>query len=168
MPFTPYHFGPHTCFSLPLQRYIDVPVFLAANIIVDIEPLLVMIFSLDYPLHGYCHTFLIGGFVGLLSGLVLFPFGRFIGQAMSLFRLPYCSNLSKMLLSGILGVWLHILVDAPLYQDIRPFYPLSANPLLNIVSTETVYGFSGLLFLPALVMYLFIVFSMREKTEKNN
>jgi hypothetical protein len=166
MPFTPFHFGPHACVSLPLQRHIDVPVFLASNIAVDIEPLLVMLYGLDYPLHGYCHTFLIGGFIGIFWGLILFPFRRAIGKAMSLFRLPYSSTLSKMFFSGILGAWLHILFDAPLYQDIRPFYPLSANPLLDIVSMKVIYWVCALLFLPASVIYLSIVFSRKAKTEE--
>jgi membrane-bound metal-dependent hydrolase YbcI (DUF457 family) len=168
MPFTPFHFGPHACVSLPLHRHIDVPVFLAANIAVDIEPLLVMVYRLHDPLHGYCHTFLIGGLVGILLGFVLFPFRRAVGKAMFLFRLPYSSTLSKMLFSGILGAWIHILFDAPLYQDIRPFYPLSANPLYGLASMKTIYGISALLFLPALVMYLFIALSRTPKKEEGS
>jgi membrane-bound metal-dependent hydrolase YbcI (DUF457 family) len=61
-----------------------------------------------------------------------------------------------MALSGILGAWLHILFDAPLYQDIKPFYPLSVNPFLDIVSMKAVYITSALFFLPALIIYLSI------------
>lgn len=154
MPLTPFHLGPHACVSLPLQRRLDVPVFIASNLAIDIEPLLVLISDIDYPCHGYCHTLLIGGFVGLLLGLMAFPFGKSIEKAMSLLSLPYSSRLWKMLLSGIAGAWLHILFDAPLYADIKPFYPSSANPLLGVVSPQTVYAISSLLFVPALVMYL--------------
>jgi hypothetical protein len=40
MPFTPCHFGPSACIALPLNRWIDLPVFLLANVAIDIEPLL--------------------------------------------------------------------------------------------------------------------------------
>ena len=66
MPFTPYHFGPHATVALPLHRYLDVFVFIGANVVVDLEPLLVLTFHLNYPMHGYCHTLLIGGLLGLL------------------------------------------------------------------------------------------------------
>ena len=44
MPFTPYHFGPHGCVGLVLKRYLDLPVFMLANVAVDLEPLAVMVF----------------------------------------------------------------------------------------------------------------------------
>ena len=44
MPFTPFHFGAHACIAIPLRKIIDIPVFILSNIIIDIEPLIVMIF----------------------------------------------------------------------------------------------------------------------------
>lgn len=158
MPFTPFHFGPHACIALPLQRFIDVPIFISANIAIDIEPLLVMVNGFDHPLHGYCHTFLFGSLVGLLLGLVAFRFRELIRKAMTLLRLPYSTNLLKMAVSGIIGAWMHILFDMPLYHDIKPFYPLSAaNPLYAIVSEGSVYGTCALFFLPALMIYLYMI-----------
>ncbi len=65
----------------------------------------------------------------------------------------------------MLGAWMHILFDMPLYQDIKPFYPLTANPLYGIVSEKAVYGTCALLFLPALALYLYMVFVKRKRTE---
>ena len=70
MPFTPFHLGPSASISLPLHKYLDVPLFLLANFIIDLEPFIVMIFNLNYPLHGYCHTFLIGSIIGCLGGFI--------------------------------------------------------------------------------------------------
>ena len=70
-----------------------------------------------------------------------------------------------MAVSGMLGAWMHILFDMPLYQDIKPIYPLSANPLFGIVSARAVYGTCALLFLPALVIYLYRVFVRRIRIE---
>ncbi|MHC4299546.1 MAG: hypothetical protein ACYS7Y_19890 [Planctomycetota bacterium] len=36
MPFTPYHFGPSGCVGLILRKWIDVPVFVLTNVIIDI------------------------------------------------------------------------------------------------------------------------------------
>ncbi len=165
MPFTPFHFGPHACVALPLQRYVDVPIFIGANVAIDIEPLLVMIYRFDYPLHGYCHTLLFGSVVGLLLGFVVFPFCKLIEKAMSLLRLPYSTSLLKMTVSGMLGAWMHILFDMPLYRDIIPFYPLSANPLYGVLSAKVIYGICALLFLAGLVLYLYMMFTRRIQTE---
>ena len=47
MPFTPFHFGPHACVAFAANKKIDIPVFILANIAVDIEPLSVMLFNLN-------------------------------------------------------------------------------------------------------------------------
>ena len=168
MPFTPFHFGPHACIALPFNRYIDIPIFIGTNIIIDIEPLLVLQFNLDYPLHGYYHTFLIGGLVGLLFASAAFPFRHYIKKGMNLLRLPYGSTFKKMAISGVLGAWLHVLFDAPLYSDIRPFYPLQENPLFGIVSHSAVYSFCGICLLLALLMYFFIASIIKRKKEKSH
>ena len=153
MPFTPFHFGPHTCAALPLQRYLDLPVFVTANVIVDIEPLIVIFFEPDYPFHGYFHTFLVGGLLGVLWGAIAYPFRDHIRRAMVALRLPYSASLWKMLISGLLGVWLHVLFDAVIYPEMKPFYPLSVNPFLSILAGGTVYAICAWCFVPALVMY---------------
>ena len=42
MLFTPYHFGPGLLIGLVFLSFIDIPTFLTANLIVDIEPFLVL------------------------------------------------------------------------------------------------------------------------------
>jgi len=51
MPFTPFHLGPALGLGLPLRRYVYVPTFILANVIVDVEPFLVLFLGLRYPLH---------------------------------------------------------------------------------------------------------------------
>ena len=119
---------------MPVRRFIDVPVFVLANVVVDLEPLAVRTFGFDYPYHGYCHTFLIGTLVGVVWGLVAYRGRGVLAWLMCRLHLPYQTRLPKMLISGVLGVWLHVLLDAPLYRDIRPFFPIEANPLLGLVS----------------------------------
>jgi len=68
MPFTPFHFGAHACVAFPFNKKIDIPVFILANVAIDIEPLLVITLNLHYPLHGYAHTFIGAIFIGTLWG----------------------------------------------------------------------------------------------------
>lgn len=48
MPLTPFHLGPALLLGLIFLRYVDFPTFLVANVIVDIEPMFIMLFNLDY------------------------------------------------------------------------------------------------------------------------
>jgi membrane-bound metal-dependent hydrolase YbcI (DUF457 family) len=69
-----------------------------------------------------------------------------------------------MALSGVLGAWLHVLFDAPVYTDIRPFYPLQVNPLYGCLSIDTVYVICAASFVPALIIYVFVAFVAKRAT----
>jgi membrane-bound metal-dependent hydrolase YbcI (DUF457 family) len=156
MPFTPYHFGPHACVAISLYRYLDIRVFIGA--IIDFEPLIVTTFNLDYPLHGYCHTLVIGSLLGLAWATAAYPLRHFIGKIMTSLRLPYAPTFAKMAISGVVGVWLHVLFDAPIYYDIQPFYPIKTNPIFGSLSLNAGYDISAACFVPALLMYVFYAF----------
>lgn len=166
MPFTPFHFGPHGCVSLPLYRRLDIPIFLGANVAIDIEPFLVIACNLRYPLHGYCHTLLIGALVGFALATAAYPLRHLIGKGMNLLRLPYAPTFSKMAISGVLGAWLHVLFDAPLYTDIKPFFPLEANPLYGCLSANAVYLICAACFAPAIIIYGYIAFIVKRTNKE--
>ena len=154
MPFTPFHFGPSASIALPLRRYIDIPIFILANVVVDIEPLTVMVFNLRYPLHGYIHTFIFGSLAGILFAFFSYIFRRPIERFMQrVLYMEYKFHLPRAILSGALGICFHILLDSPLYFDIKPFYPLKANPFLDMFSSLEVYLACGFVFVPAVWMY---------------
>jgi len=62
IPFTPYHLGPSGLFGILFLKWVDLPTLLIASIILDVEPILVIVFNLPYPIHGFFHSFL-GGFL---------------------------------------------------------------------------------------------------------
>jgi len=130
MPFTPYHFGPSGFLGLVLRRWIDLPVFLLANVVVDVE---VLIFS-HYPVHRYAHTLLIGAALGAAWGVAAYPLRNFFKSIMEAFCLPYKTGLFKMLVSGVLGVWLHVLIDAVYHFDVRPLWPFRKISLNFMIS----------------------------------
>jgi hypothetical protein len=154
MPFTPYHFGPHSCLALPLGKYLDVPAFVLANVIVDLEPLLVMSFRLDYPHHGYLHTFLIGSIAGLAWGLFAYGLKDIIKLFMQYIRIPYQPTLFKTLTSAVLGIWLHVAFDGMIYTDIKSFFPILANPLHGLMTSASLYQLCALAFIPAALLYI--------------
>jgi len=172
MPFTPYHFGPSGCVALALRKYIDIPVFVLVNVVIDLEPGIVLAFDLNYRLHGYCHTFLFGTVIGLMWGLVAYAARNSLKRLMELFGLPYQTSLGKATLSGLLGIWFHILIDSFCWSDIRPFWPSDANPLNNLTTLNTMCLLCAISFIPAIVLYVIAVRShiredKRERVDGN-
>lgn len=167
MPFTPFHFGPGAAIALPLNRHLDIPAFLLANVAVDLEPLLVMSFSLPYPLHGYAHTWLGATIVCVIFGYGLFGFRGLITEFMQrFFKKEYAANRKKMVISSVLGGLFHVVLDSMIYHDITPFYPLKANPLFGIVDTDILYGICLLAFIPAAIIYGLILVMDRKRKDK--
>lgn len=123
MPFTPYHFGPSGFVGLVLRKWIDVPVFILANLIVDLEVLVILQFNLGRPIHRYSHTLLIGAVVGLIWALAAYPLRHIFKKIMQLLYIPYRTSLFKMIISGILGVWMHVLIDGLYHYDVNIFWP---------------------------------------------
>jgi membrane-bound metal-dependent hydrolase YbcI (DUF457 family) len=136
MPFTPYHFGPSGFIGLVFRRWIDVPVFVLANVIVDVEVLVIMILGLEWPIHRHCHTLLIGAVVGALWGVAAYPLRNLFERMMQVFRIHYKGRFWKMVISGILGVWLHVLIDGVYHFDVKVFWPHEAKPLWTTVQSR--------------------------------
>jgi membrane-bound metal-dependent hydrolase YbcI (DUF457 family) len=162
MPFTPFHLGPALAVGLPLRRYLHSPTFIVANVILDVEPFLVLVFGLHYPLHGYLHSLLLASAVGLALGAVMFwiekPLQPFYQKLQLETRIPL--KLKSFLLAGVFGAWLHVLLDAFLYSEMAPLYPWTANPLLQAGLTNSdlymlcVYlGIFGVVYWAALIAY---------------
>ena len=152
MPFTPFHFGPSALVSLPLRKYIDVPVFVLANVAIDFEPLVVMVFDLNYRAHEHFHNFLFGALVGILWGVIAY-FGRgILKRIMRMIKLPYTPSFRKMLISAVLGVWFHVATDSIAHSDVKLFYPLDFDPMIGIMSRSMLYLVCLLSFIPAIMM----------------
>lgn len=169
MPFTPFHFGPAATIALIGKKYLDFPAFVLINVAIDIEPLLVMILGLNFPLHGYCHTFLISSLVAGLFAAILYSGRRLTSKNMSIFQLSYETSFKKLIVSSIVGAWFHIFIDALIYTDIKPFYPFAGNPLYGAVNIPMLYFLCGIFFAPALFLYFYQVkHSSMISTRENN
>jgi membrane-bound metal-dependent hydrolase YbcI (DUF457 family) len=131
MPFTPYHLGPGLFIGLLFLAFIDFPTFLVASVIVDVEPFLVLAFNLNYPLHGFFHSFLGGTLVAVPLALVMYRIRDKFSPLLSFFRLEQKISFKRVLVAALFGIYIHILLDSRGYTDIQPFYPSAYNPLLT-------------------------------------
>ncbi len=168
MPFTPYHFGPNAFIGLIFRRWLDVPLIVLANVAVDIEVLVISYLGLGRPVHRYAHTLLIGTAVGLVFGLMMFPFRRIIKYFMNLIHLPYTTSLSKMIFSGILGAWLHVLVDSFTHYDVKPFWPSKATPLFRLLNPHQVHILCLIFIFLSIAIYTGILIKQIKKHKRQH
>ena len=156
MPFTPYHLGPALLFGLLFLSFIDLPTFLVASVIIDVEPLLVLTLNLNYPLHGFFHSFLGGTFVAVLLALAMHRIREKLSPMLSFFKLEQKVSFKSISVASFLGIYIHILLDSLIYADIQPFYPSTYNPLLTtgILAGLDAYMFCIWCSFGALIVYI--------------
>jgi len=142
VPFTPLHLGPALTFGILLRKRIHLPTFIIANVYIDLEPLIVIILNLNYPLHGYLHTFLIAGLTGIGLGILMYFMESYLRPLWRLFKLEDSEphyGLRSYFTAGFLGSIIHVFFDSPLYGDIKPFYPYLQNPLYDLILDSGCY-----------------------------
>lgn len=159
MPFTPFHLGPAVVVGLIFRRYLHAPTFIVASIILDLEPFTVLVFGLRYPLHGYLHTFMVAFGIGLLLGYTMYVLDRVFKPLWNILLLTPIINFKSgsFFIAGSSGTLLHVLIDSPLYYDMKPLYPIPINPLYNPNLTGLIYDTCALLGVIGLIYYLYLV-----------
>jgi hypothetical protein len=164
MPYTPYHFGPSSLIGLLLRKWIDFPVFVLVNIAIDLEILIVEILRPRHFVPRYAHTLLLGAAAGILWGIVAYFFRGFFKWIMDKIQLPYKTSIRKMIFSGIIGAWVHILIDGLYRSDVRLFWPSKLINPLNRFSKREVELFCVLCFIAAFAVYIRILAKKPKKS----
>ena len=120
---------------------------------------MVVLLDLNYPLHGYLHTFIGAIIVGLALGYVMYLFNEIFEALWKRLFLVSGSDigLKQFIITGISGAILHVVLDAPLYYDIKPLYPISFNPIYNPGLTLMIYMVCLILGIIGLIYYLYMV-----------
>jgi len=159
MPFTPFHFGPALFIGLLLFSLLDLPTLMVSSVIVDLEPFFVLFFQLNYPLHGFFHSYLGGTILALVVTIAMFTMRNFIERIMLAFKLRQKSSFKNILITSLLGVYFHIFLDSFLYGEMKPFYPSGFNPFPSVASLfpryTVIYGFCSISFLFGLALYAY-------------
>jgi membrane-bound metal-dependent hydrolase YbcI (DUF457 family) len=178
MPFTPYHFGPSGFVGLLFKRWLDLPCFVLANIAIDVEVLFHKVHVPGTPWTHWnfphqvfhFHTLLVGGIVGILFGLALFPLRKIFQRIMGLLKLDYKPTALKFAISGLLGAWFHVFIDSIYHWDVQMFWPNKrARPLWNILSQSQVKDICLGFAVAAIALYtiLLVVKLKKEKTQSS-
>jgi hypothetical protein len=139
--------GPGLLIKSLLQGSFSLMVFGWTQIIMDIQPLIVLITGSGH-LHGFTHTYFGATLIGIFSGTTGKYAGeyglRFLGQQQFL---PISWPVAMT--SAMIGSFSHVLLDSIMHSDVEPFAPFFLNnPFLDFVSVDTLHKicmYSGLL-----------------------
>jgi membrane-bound metal-dependent hydrolase YbcI (DUF457 family) len=87
-----------------------------------------------YPVHRFLHTFLGASVLAVVGTALLVVFSPFIPARVR----P--RNRIVIVGSALFATWSHVLLDAAMHPDLRPFAPFSpSNPFLGAVSLLTLH-----------------------------
>ncbi|GAA6170015.1 zinc dependent phospholipase C family protein [Sessilibacter corallicola] len=140
MPFTPFHMGPGMVIKALLQGSFSLMVFGWAQIVMDIQPLIVLITG-EGHLHGFSHTYvgaILLAIFSALSGKYLSEIGLFILGLNKQWQVQIAWWVA--FLSAFIGTFSHVLLDAIMHSDVEPFYPFTLNnPFLGVISVQTLH-----------------------------
>jgi len=149
MPFTPIHMGPGIIIKALLQGSFSLMVFGWTQIVMDIQPLIVLITG-EGHLHGFSHTYIGASILAVVSALT----GKHLSQIVLVIL-----GISKdkpiniiwwvAFLSAFIGSYTHVYMDSIMHPDVEPFYPFNlVNEFYGMVSIMTLHKiclYSGLL-----------------------
>jgi membrane-bound metal-dependent hydrolase YbcI (DUF457 family) len=125
MPITPLHFGLALPFKIIRGEKMSVTAFCLANMSMDVEPIIKVLFDVSGDLHAHTHNFPHAWAIGTITLLfVMFIHDVVIPQS-------WRTGNARPWIEGIFfGVTSHVLIDALVHSDVSPLYPLSNyNPL---------------------------------------
>lgn len=166
MPFTPFHMGPGIVIKAVLQGSFSLMVFGWAQIVMDIQPLIVLL-SGEGHLHGFSHTYIGATLIATFSALS----GKYLSEV-GLFVLginrEWNVNIAWWVafLSAAIGTFSHVLLDSIMHADVEPFAPfIFSNLFLGLISVSALHKFclySGLI---GGLLYFSIYWMQKRKAE---
>lgn len=149
MPFTPVHIGPGILLKALLQGSFSLVIFAWAQILMDIQPLMVMLTGKGH-LHGFSHTYIGASLIAIiaaLSGKYLSEFGCFIlhkrqqkRQEKNSILIQWQVSWKITFISSFIGTFSHVFLDSIMHTDVEPFFPFSVeNNLWAIINMEQLH-----------------------------
>jgi hypothetical protein len=154
LPFTPFHFGPVLLAGVILFPFFDIAAIMISSVILDVEPLLIIIFDLGGPLHGIFHTYLLATVVAFIVSIVLWLLRNPISSVVSIFGIKQEPKKHRILLASIFGTYSHVFMDSFLYPEMNPFFPLLGNPFLGLIASSLIYQFCTICGIIGIIIYL--------------
>jgi len=141
MPFTPIHMGPGILIKSLLQGSFSLMVFGWTQIVMDIQPLIVLIYG-EGHLHGFTHTYVGAILIAIFAALT----GKYLSEfGLKILRISKSDNPISIMwwvvfLSAFIGSFSHVLLDSIMHSDVEPFFPFTLdNQFLGLISVSVLH-----------------------------
>jgi membrane-bound metal-dependent hydrolase YbcI (DUF457 family) len=116
-------------------------------------------------LHLFFHTFLGATILALIGALVVYLLRGIFEKIIAFFLLPQVASPLNITAAALIGAYSHIVLDAFLYPEMQPFWPLLGNPFLGLVSSSTIYLFCIVCFIIAIPFYIFQIWRIKQRSK---
>lgn len=170
MPFTPFHMGPGILIKALLQGSFSLMVFGWSQIIMDIQPLIVILSGAGH-LHGFSHTYIGATLIAIFSILTGKHLSEYGLKVIGISKNTNPVKISWLIatLSAFLGTFSHVLLDSIMHSDIEPFYPLAVtNSLLGLISIEALHRLCLLTALFGAIIYFTVQYINKNMTKRSS
>lgn len=157
MPFTPFHLGPAVVLGLLLIRYVDFPTFVAANLLVDWRATLVFFGVLEGPLHSWPSTYPGSLVTALFLAAIMMYVRPLLDDRSREAGIKQAFSQRTIFLGALMGVLIHVTIDAFHHPDIYAFMSESIRPFYGLMTTEEVRLMCTVLLLISIPLYLYHV-----------
>ena len=168
MPFTPIHMGPGILIKSLLQGSFSLMVFGWTQIVMDIQPLIVLI-SGEGHLHGFTHTYIGAILIAIFAALT----GKYLSElGLKILKISENDNPISIIwwvvfLSAFIGSFSHVLLDSIMHSDVEPFFPfILDNQFLGLISVSMLHKvclYSGLV---GAAIYYGVNWKLKKKTNQ--
>ena len=141
--------GPGILIKAILQSSFSLMVFGWTQIVMDIQPLIVMITG-EGHLHGFTHTYVGAVLIAMFSALT----GKYLSEfGLKILRISKSENPISIVwwvvfLSAFVGSFSHVFLDSIMHTDVEPYFPVTLdNQFLGLISVPMLHKvclYSGL------------------------
>ncbi|MFV1985079.1 MAG: metal-dependent hydrolase [Thiohalomonadales bacterium] len=167
MPFTPFHMGPGILIKALLQGSFSLMVFGWSQIIMDIQPLFVLLTG-EGHLHGFSHTYIGATLLAIFSALS----GKYLSElGLMLVGISKKSNPIKITWwvaygSSFIGTYTHVVLDSIMHSDVKAFYPLTqTNNMLGLISVGALHQFCLYSAMVGAVIYYSVQYAIKKQNK---
>ena len=131
MPLTPFHLGPGLFLGSLTLRFFNLWAILLGSIVMDIEPLVLLIIKKCYqcPHHWFFHSILGAIFGSLILAAILWRFREKLDKISLKYKIRQSFSFLVLFSSSLVAWLIHIFFDSLTHFDVFPLWPSHFNPI---------------------------------------
>jgi len=130
MPLTPFHLGPGLFLGSLTLRFFNLWAILLGSIVMDIEPLVLLIIKKCYqcPHHWFFHSILGAIFGSLILAAILWRFREKLDKISLKYKIRQSFSFLVLFSSSLVAWLIHVFFDSLTHFDVFLLWPLKYQP----------------------------------------